>query len=218
MKIFCISDIHGAVALIEKAGTLLSQADLVVAAGDITRSKNREEAEQVIAAIERFNRRILAVHGNWDRVEVNDFLKEKGYSLHAQGKVIGGIGFFGLGGSSPTPMNTPTEYSEEEIAHYLTAGYQMVCDADRVILVSHCPPHGVRDQTYFGLPGGSRSVRKFLEKHRVDLCLCGHIHEAGGIESFHGTIVANGGTFKKGSYLSIEIGKDVLVRAESIPL
>mgnify|MGYP000878864909 FL=1 len=218
MKIFCMSDIHGAVGAIEKAGPLISQADLVVVAGDITRLKNREEAEQVISAIERFNRRILAVHGNWDHSEVCAFLEEQGYSLHGQGRVIAEVGFFGLGGSSPTPMQTATEYSEEEMTRYLQDGYKTVRNCAQIVLISHCPPQGVRDQTYLDLPGGSQSVRKFLEEHRIDLCLCGHIHEAGGIETFHGTIVANGGSFKRGNGLNITIGKDIRVKKESIPV
>ena len=143
MKIFCMSDIHGAVGAIAKAGPLISQSDLVVVAGDITRLKNREEAEQVISAIERFNRRILAVHGNWDRSEVCTFLEEQGYSLHGQGRVIDEVGFFGLGGSSPTPMQTATEYSEEEMTRYLEDGYKAVRDCAQIVLISHCPPQGL---------------------------------------------------------------------------
>lgn len=210
-----MSDIHGAVA-VAKCGPLMAQADLIVVAGDITRSKTRGEAELVISEIERFNRHILAVHGNWDRIDVLNFLEEKSYSLHARGQVVDGVGFFGLGGSSPTPMQTATEYSEEEIARYLTEGYEAVRECAKVVLISHCPPRGIRDRTYLGLPGGSKSVRKFLEEHRVDLCMCGHIHEAGGIESFQETIVANGGSLKRGRGLYIELGEDIYIREVAI--
>ena len=93
-------------------------------AGDITRTKTRAEAADVIACLEQYSTRILAVHGNWDRVEVKDFLEEKGYSLHGKGRMLDGIGFFGMGGSSPTPLNTATEYTEEEIALTLRTGYE----------------------------------------------------------------------------------------------
>ncbi len=218
MKIFVMSDIHGAVRSIERASEIMARSDLILIAGDITRSKSRTEAEELIAAVERCSSRILAVHGNWDRIEVKDFLEGKDYSLHARGEMIGGIGFFGLGGSSPTPMKTATEYSEADMMRFLDRGYETVRNAEKIILLTHCPPQGVRDRTYRGLPGGSRSVRAFLETHRVDLCLCGHIHEAGGIESFHGTVVANGGTFKQGNYLNIEIGENILVKEENLNL
>ena len=211
MKLFVISDIHGATTPIEKAALLIREADLVIIAGDITRSKTRAEAAEVIACLEQFTTRILAVHGNWDRLEVKDFLEEKNYSLHGRGLMLDGVGFFGVGGSSPTPLHTATEYTEEEIALILRTGYAQVQAAAQVVLISHTPPRGVRDRSFLGLRGGSKSVRSFLEEHPVSLCLCGHIHEAAGIERFAKTIVANAGSFKKGRYLSVEIGSGIQV-------
>lgn len=209
MKIFAVSDIHGAIKPIENAATQIRAADAVVIAGDITHTKTRAEAADVVACMEQYARRILAVHGNWDRVEVKDFLEEKGYSLHGRGLVFDGIGFFGVGGSSPTPLWTATEYKEEDIALILQAGYETVRMASKVVLVSHAPPRRVRDRSFIGLQGGSRSVRTFLEKNPVSLCLCGHIHEAHGIEYFQNTLVVNSGSFKKGRYMTIEIGTEI---------
>lgn len=206
MKLFAISDIHGATKPIEAAAALIRAADGVVVSGDITRGKTRSEAQEVIACIEQYSNRILAVHGNWDRLEVMTFLEEKGYSLHGTGRTLDGTGFFGLGGSSPTPIRTVTEYAETDIDGLLRAGYETVRDAARKVLVSHVPPRGVRDRALLFLRGGSRSLRAFLETHPVALCVCGHIHEAVGIERFRDTLVANAGSFKRGHYLSIEIG------------
>ena len=211
MKLFAISDIHGATKPIDKAAPLIREADWVVIAGDITRTKTRTEAADVIACLEQYSTRILAVHGNWDRLEVKDLLEEKGYSLHGKGRMLDGIGFFGMGGSSPTPLKTATEYTEKEIALTLQKGYEQVREASPTVLISHVPPRGVRDRSFLGLRGGSHSVKSFLEINPVNLCLCGHIHEAAGIERFCSTLVANSGSFKKGHYLSIEIGRDIVV-------
>jgi len=142
MKLFAVSDIHGATKPIEKDAPLIRESDLVVIAGDITHTKTRTEAADVMACIEQFSNRILAVHGNWDKIEVKDFLEEKGYSLHGKGWMLEGIGFFGLGGSSPTPIKTATTYTEDEIALTLRAGYEQVSDASQVVLISHVPPRG----------------------------------------------------------------------------
>lgn len=211
MRLFAVSDIHGATEPIEAAAPELRAADWVVVAGDITRGKTRAEAAEILACIERSTTRILAVHGNWDRPEVGDLLEEKGYSLHGKGRILAGIGFFGLGGSSPTPMKTATEYPEEEIDRLLRAGYEQVRQAARTVLVSHCPPRGVRDRTCIGLRGGSRAVSAFLRENPVPLCICGHIHEAAGSERFQETVVANAGSFKKGSYLTVEIAAGITV-------
>lgn len=211
MKLFAISDVHGATKPIEKAAALIREADWVVIAGDITSARTRAEAVDVIACLEQYSTRILAVHGNWDRLDVNNFLEEKGYSLHGKGRVIDDIGFFGLGGSSPTPTHTATEYTEEEIALTLQTGYEQVREASQTVLISHVPPRGVRDRSFvLGLRGGSHSVKKFLEANPVNLCLCGHIHEAAGIERFCDTLVANSGSFKKGHHLTIEIGPNLV--------
>ncbi|MEE9913505.1 MAG: metallophosphoesterase family protein [Deltaproteobacteria bacterium] len=211
MKLFAVSDIHGATRPIEKAASIIRDADWVVIAGDITRTKTRAEAAEVIACLEQYTTRILAVHGNWDRLEVKDFLEEKGYSMHGKGRIQDGIGFFGLGGSSPTPMTTASEYSEEEIDLILRTGYEQVREVSQVVLISHVPPRRVRDRSFLGLRGGSRSLKAFLEVNPVTLCLCGHIHEADGIERFQNTLVANSGSFKKGRYLSVEIGPGLIV-------
>jgi Icc-related predicted phosphoesterase len=210
MKLFAISDIHGATKPIEEAASLIRAADWVVISGDITHTKTRAEAVDVISCLEQYSTRILAVHGNWDRLEVKDFLEEKGYGLHRQGRILDQIGFFGVGGSSPTPLNTATEYTEEEIALILWTGYEQVRQASKVVLISHVPPRRVRDRSFIGLRGGSHSVKTFLEANPISLCLCGHIHEAHGIERFQNTLVANAGSFKKGRYVTIEIGSDLV--------
>ena len=210
MKLFAISDIHGATKPIEAAASLISAADWIVISGDITHTKSRAEAADVIACLEQYSIRILAVHGNWDRIEVKDFLEEKGYSLHGKGRILDEIGFFGMGGSSPTPVKTATVYTEEEIALTLRTGYEKVREASQVVLISHVPPRRVRDRSFIGLRGGSHSVKAFLEENPISLCLCGHIHEAAGIERFQNTLVANTGSFKKGRFVSVEIGPNLV--------
>jgi Icc-related predicted phosphoesterase len=203
-----ISDIHGNSGYLNRIGDKIVSADIVAVTGDITENGNPESSIDIIASIEKFNRNILAVHGNWDNNNVENYLFEKEYNLHGRGKVISGIGFFGLGGSSPTPMHTPVEYSEEEIAGLLEKGYGEVAGCETIVLLSHTPPRWTRDKTFLGMRGGSRAVRDFLEKNRVDLCLAGHIHESRGQELLGSCVVANPGPFNKGRYLTAESTKD----------
>jgi Icc-related predicted phosphoesterase len=212
MKIFAVCDIHGEVKHIDGASELIRSADLVVLCGDLTRRGDRADAERVVSHMERYSSNIIAVHGNWDRDEVRTFLEGRGYSVHGRGRTIGGIGFFGVGGSSQTPMNTASEYSEDEIAEFLRAGYSDIRGAGTKVLVSHVPPRKARDRTFVGLHGGSRAVRDFIENNSVDLCLVGHIHEAHGEERVKNSIVVNSGSFKKGRYSFIDIGDSITLR------
>lgn len=211
MKIFAIADIHGDSRFIENSAKLISDADVVVIAGDITKTGKAEKAEKIIGIIEQYNASILAVHGNWDRVDVLDFLEEKGYSLHAFGKVVNDVGFFGVGGSIETMMKTETEYNEEEIYEFLKYGYNSVKHCKKIVLVTHNPPKGVKDKTYLKLKGGSSSIRDFINEMNVDVCICGHIHEAWGTETYGNCAVLNTGSFKKGRYGVITINDHISI-------
>ena len=156
--------------------------------------------------------RIVAVHGNWDPGAVVDLLAERGYGLHARGRIIDETGFFGVGGSNHTTMNLPSEYSEDELRGFLEAGYAEVRSAKEIVLVSHAPPRDVRDKTYWGIHAGSASIAEFIRRNRVDLCITGHIHEAYGKESLNGCVVVNSGSFRKGRYSTIDIGASISVQ------
>ncbi|MDY6935072.1 MAG: metallophosphoesterase family protein [Spirochaetota bacterium] len=216
MKIFAISDVHSCTKAFESASELMYDSDIIIISGDLTKKGTRKEALEVLSHIERHNNNIIAVHGNIDRSEVMDILEEKGYNLHERGRVIKGIGFFGVGGSSPTPINTPTEYSEEKIMEFLKKGYDVVKDTNTTILVTHAPPRWTRDRTFMGLRGGSKSVNKFMRKNPIDLCIAGHIHEADGVENLDFGIVANPGSFKRGKFLTIDIDESISIQRGKI--
>ncbi|MBN1496588.1 MAG: metallophosphoesterase family protein [Spirochaetes bacterium] len=211
MKLFVIGDIHGEKKYFSAAAAMMDAADLVVLCGDLSRSGLRTSAEEILSEIERHTRNIVAVHGNWDSDDVRSLLETRGYSVHGRGRVIDGIGFFGVGGSSHTPMNTASEYTEDEIGFFLGEGYRTVSAAKKKILVTHAPPRQVRDRTFLGLRGGSRAVRNFIEDSAIDLCLAGHIHEAYGTEKFSDCLVVNSGSFKKGRYTCIDLAEEISV-------
>ena len=54
----------------------------------------------------------------------------------------------------------------------------------KIVLVAHQPPHKTKLDFLDWGPGnvGSKSVRKFIEKHKVSLCITGHLHENFGKE------------------------------------
>jgi uncharacterized protein len=211
MKIFVIGDLHGERKYIGAAAGLIGSADLVALCGDIAKSGDRASAETVLSEIEQHSKKIVAVHGNWDRDEVRILLESRGYSLHGRGRIINGVGFFGVGGSSQTPMNTASEYTEDEIRDFLSDGFSAVAGAGKKVLVTHAPPRHVRDRTFLGLRGGSKAVREFLDGTRIDLCLAGHIHEAYGSEMLNDCLVVNSGSFKKGRYSCIDLGDSFTV-------
>lgn len=203
MKILAISDPHGDYSKIKAITKRAGNFDLVVAVGDLTHFGPDEKVEEFV---EMFEKPIIAIPGNCDQKSILKALDaSKATNLHGKAKQIGKIRFIGLGGSNPTPFSTPFELSEEEIENSLET---MVCSAEdekecgAIVLLTHAPPYGARDELPVGHVG-STAIQKFLG--RVDLIICGHIHEAKGMETVGRTKVVNPGEASKGSSALITI-------------
>ncbi len=204
MKIISFGDIHEDFSNLIPLKNELKSADLVIVTGDLTNFNGRKEAEKVIEEIMRYNENILAQLGNLDQPEVNDYLTEKGINLHRNGFIRDDVGIFGVGGSNPTPFNTPTEFSEDEIEAFLLDGIDKVRHAKFKIMVPHMPPKDTKiDIISAGAHVGSQSVRDFILKHKPDISLSGHIHEARGSDKIGNTVVFNAGMFREGGYVII---------------
>ncbi|MDL1965271.1 MAG: metallophosphoesterase [Candidatus Desulfofervidus auxilii] len=197
-------DIHNQITYIDKIKEL-SSADWVIITGDLTNCGGKKEAEEIINYIKYYNTHILAQIGNMDFLEMNDYLEDLGINLHGHGyRLEEELAVFGVGGSTPTPFNTPTEYSEQEISVLLSNAYEEIKDAPHKILVSHTPPFGTKvDIVGRGDHVGSRVVREFIAKEQPDLCLTGHIHEARNIDKIGKTLILNPGTIAQG-YILVE--------------
>ena len=204
MKIISFGDIHEDLNNLTLLKNEMESADLVIVTGDLTNFNGRKEAERVIDEIMKYNENVLAQLGNLDQPEVNDYLTEKGINLHRNGFIRDDIGIFGVGGSNLTPFNTPTEFSEDEIETFLLEGIDKVKDAKFKIMVPHMPPKDTKiDIITAGAHAGSQSVSNFIFKHKPDIALSGHIHEARGSDTIENTLAFNAGMFREGGYVVI---------------
>jgi hypothetical protein len=178
MVIVSITDIHGRQEIGRNTAQALAAADLVVVTGDITQFGGEADARVIIENLQEINSNLICVPGNCDQLSVNEYLSSVGLNMHRACKVIDGVAFYGLGGSSTTPFGTPQEYGEEMLRKIL-AGFKKDPSIRYHVLVSHVPPSGTKvDQVFLGMHAGSKAVREFVEDFKPDLCLCGHIHEA----------------------------------------
>jgi len=210
MKLLCISDIHGEAAGLRAILPGAARgADVVVLAGDLTHLGGYAEAEALLAPLFAVGLPLVAVAGNMEHEGVRRYLGEKRVDIHGSGVVIDGVGFMGLGAGTPSPFHSPWELSDAEAAPLLAAGREVIAAASFKVLVSHSPPRETRlDRTTLGQHVGSQAVRDFLESGAVDLCVCGHIHEAAGEDTVGKTPCVNLGPFRNGKYavLAIEDG------------
>ncbi len=203
MKLLALSDLHGDYSHVQALSKKAGDFDAVLIAGDIT---DFGPDERALELLKMFKEPVLAVPGNCDNPSILKLLDENAINLHNSRYIMSGLTFVGLGGSNPTPFNTPFELSEKRISEYI--GTLLASLSGRVILLSHAPPRNTTDK----VPGGnvgSETLARFLR--RFDLIVCGHIHEARGSVRVNGTLVVNPGVASKGQAALITINGEIKV-------
>ena len=77
------------------------------------------------------------------------------------------------------------------------------------ILVSHTPPYNTKlDLTFLKTHVGSISIRKTIEVLKPKLCICGHIHEAKGIDTIGEAVIINPGPLMRKRYALVRISEN----------
>lgn len=203
MKLLALSDLHGDYSHVEAIRKKAGDIDAVLIAGDIT---NFGPDEHALELLKMFKEPVLAVPGNCDNPSLLKLLDANAINLHNSHHTMKGLTFVGLGGSNPTPFNTPFELSEKKIGEHI--GKLLSKLNGRIILLSHAPPLNTTDRLPRGNVG-SESLARFLG--RFDLIVCGHIHEARGSVRVNGTVVVNPGAASKGQGAMITINEKITV-------
>jgi len=181
-RILAASDLHGDTRRVKKLADLAykKNVDLVVIAGDITQFDM--DASNMIGPFLKKGKRVLFVAGNHDSPATAEFLSEKYKITNLQFYPTKqeGVGFFGCGGANVGP----NMLTEKEFAHYLKSGFSFIKDSEKKIMITHLHPAGTKiEKISFE---GSESIRKAIEDFQPDIHICGHIHEAEGIEEHIG--------------------------------
>jgi Icc-related predicted phosphoesterase len=63
---------------------------------------------------------------------------------------------------------------------------------------------------------GMKPVRDFIEKKEPDIVLCGHIHEAKGIDRIRGTVIVNPGPVRHGNCATASFDNKIEVKLDSV--
>ena len=199
-----IGDVHDSSIDALAAVPELSESDGLIITGDLTNIGGVHEAARVLN-VARIHAPVVAAQiGNMDKAEVADFLSREGINIHAAARSLApGLAAIGIGGSTPTPFATPSEFPEAKYTAWLEACWPEAKKlAHQVLLISHNPPKNTNcDIVGAGIHVGSEAVRAFIEKYQPSLCLCGHIHEARATDAIGTTQVINPGNFGAGGYI-----------------
>jgi uncharacterized protein len=175
-RLLIFSDIHNDARALEKLMDI--DADYYFAAGDLVSwAKGLDKMGEVM---KRRAPKVWVLPGNHESAQdIQSFCQRFGFSdFHGGNLEVAGVHVAGLGYSTPTPFDTPGEYSEQEMASRLDRFSHLT----PLVLICHAPPLNtpldcIRD----GLHAGSKAVRDFIETHQPTHFFCGHIHEAEGV-------------------------------------
>jgi Icc-related predicted phosphoesterase len=175
-RLLVFSDIHNDARALEKLMQI--EADYYFAAGDLVSwARGLDKMGDVMKS--RTDKMYVLPGNHESERDIAEFCERHGFvNFHGGALEIGGVHVAGLGYSTPTPFDTPGEYTEDEMA----ARLEKFAALDPLVLICHAPPLETDlDRIRPGLHAGSRAVREFIEKHQPQHFFGGHIHEAEGV-------------------------------------
>ncbi len=199
--VLLIADLHGQFGKIDSFLELNPEA--VFIAGDIT---NMGPVDAVDDVLSRIDVPCFAVPGNCDPREILETLEHSdAVCMHGNQMNLGKMTLVGVGGSNPTPFNTPFELTDKQIDDVLHSAMKKMQKTVHNVLLCHAPPYETLDK-----PGGEHVGSMSLRKHMksFDLVCCAHIHEARGIMDVDGVKVVNPGPAMDGHCAMIHFGNE----------
>ncbi|MGP8085923.1 MAG: metallophosphoesterase family protein [Methanoregula sp.] len=199
--VLLIADLHGQFGKIDSFLELNPEA--VFIAGDIT---NMGPVDAVDDVLSRIDVPCFAIPGNCDPKEILDTLEHSdAVCLHGAQINLGSMSIVGVGGSNPTPFNTPFELTDKQIDDVLHQGMAKMERTVHNILVCHAPPYETLDLVN-GERVGSQSIRRHIND--FDLVCCAHIHEQRGVTDVNGVKIINPGPAMDGYCAMLHFGNE----------
>jgi Icc-related predicted phosphoesterase len=218
LKILATTDFHGEVEAFRKTVIKATESgvEVIVVCGDVTHFGSLERGRELLSVLGGAPYEVLFVPGNCDPPELTKVSVDGVKCIHGICERVVGVEFLGVGGSSPSPFDTPFELSEVEIAELLGKGSNN-CQNGVDVLVSHSPPRYTKaDLAFSGEHVGSLSVREFVEKTKPRVVLCGHIHEAVGMDRINESVVINPGPARHRRCAIIELNDQVNAKLDKL--
>jgi Icc-related predicted phosphoesterase len=210
-----VVDVHDRFEAVGEVLARIGTVDALVVGGDITTFGSPQDVRRAVELWRPLAPRLFAVAGNMDSPAIDDELVELGVSLDGRGVVVEDVGLFGVSAAPYSPLHTPYELPDDELARRAADGHREAATARWTVFCPHAPPYGTAcDRLRSGEHVGSRALRSFVERERPDVLLCGHIHESRGTDRLGTTRVVNPGPVAAGHYALLELGDDVSVELD----
>jgi hypothetical protein len=181
LKILAVGDIHGDKRLTKKLAEKAEQenVDLVILAGDLTTFES--SLEGIIGPFVKAGKEILIIPGNHESPETIQILASlypNTKSLHGYYIKKGNVGIFGAGLANIGGYTI----DESELFSLLKRSHEKIKEMEKKLMVTHMHPEGTIMEKVTSFVPPSTAVRKAIERFQPDIAICGHVHEAAGLE------------------------------------
>ncbi len=172
MRLLLFTDLHGSEKNIKKLKKKLKNIDAVVCAGDV--SIFEEDLRKLLSKLNSFKVPVIMVHGNHEDKSNLEKACSKFKNikfLHNKTESLDDIIFLGYGGGGFAKKDSKFEKSMKKFRDL---------KGKKFVLVTHAPPYATKLDELMEGHCGSASIRKFIERFKPELAICGHIHENSG--------------------------------------
>lgn len=185
LKILAVSDTHHDTRIIRELAEKAEKenVDLVILCGDFTHFGT--DPENKIGPFLQRGKRVLFIPGNHEDDALCDFFSEAYHvkNIHGASVIYNDVGIFACGKAYAVGPNT---ISEDETTRLLRESHDKIKHLAKKVMVTHNHPAGTAMSGLSRIVRGSNAVRKAVEQFQPDVLLCGHVHEAEGIEEMIG--------------------------------
>jgi hypothetical protein len=187
MRILAAADLHGNPRHLTTIQNALSEVpvDMVVLAGDILNYRRRRS---LLSRLDELSVPVLVVRGNSDPAYLERWAatSRNVRSLHLSPFSFGDVDLVGVSGTLPIPFHSRAGWHEARTLKTLAPLLHT-----RAILVAHPPPRGCCDRVLGRFHAGSRGLSRLIQETSPMVMICGHIHEAAGVDRMGDTLVVN---------------------------
>jgi len=175
MKILAFTDLHLSNIAVKKLKKKIKKnnPDILVCAGDI--SIFEEGLDIMLNKLSKLKKKIIIINGNHEEDNVMKKLC-KAYSniiyIHKKHYVEQNVLFLGYGGSGFSTIEPEFYNTGEKFASIIKENKDK-----KVVLITHAPPYKTTVDLIVDQHCGNKTLRNFISRHRIDITICGHLHE-----------------------------------------
>ena len=173
MKILAFIDMHGSLQALKKIKHKAKNADIIVCGGDFTIFE--QNFNHFLQEFNKIKKPFLIIHGNH---EEEDLLRHKCqqykniFFINNKHFIKEDILFLGWGGGGFSQKDKGFEKRAKKFKEWIKENKEKA-----VVLVTHAPPYKTKTDEIAKHHCGNKSIREFIKDNKIDLNICGHLHE-----------------------------------------